>query len=101
MIDSHLSSDEHSLYVLAPTMIAFYSYSYYVLRWEIGQTEHRFLEMFLNTSVVDCSACERELTVMVCVFLPGGGEWERWNFTVDAVTVALKEGAQVGEGAFF
>lgn len=57
--------------------------------------------MFLNTSVIDCGACERGLTVMVCVFLPGGGEWERWNFTVDAVTVALKEGAQVGEGAFF
>lgn len=37
----------------------------------------------------------------MCVWLPGRGEREGRHFTVDAVTVALEEGAQVGEGTFF
>lgn len=32
--------------------------------------------------------------------LPGRGEREGGHLAVDAVTVALEEGAQVGEGAF-
>lgn len=34
------------------------------------------------------------------VHLPGRGEGKRRDFAVDAVAVALEEGAQVGEGAF-
>lgn len=41
------------------------------------------------------------LLLLLLLVLPGWGEWKGRDFTVDAVTVALEEGAQVWEGAFF